>query len=408
MKIAVVCRSDSTGGAAVVSRRLTEAFREQGHDALMLVVEKKTDFPWVKKASYPLLKPLAFIAERLQIFLNNGFSRKNLWKTDTASFGLPLWRHPVIKEAELVVLNWVNQGMLSLRGVEKICRQGRKVVWTMHDMWNLTGVCHHAMECQRYEGECRTCPMMKTELAHRVWKRKKRLYEHTDINFVAVSNWLARKGRESSLLRNQKLTVIPNPYNIKEGKEADEKGSAGSKKKILFSAASLDNWIKGLDTFREAIRILADRHPEKLREAEVVLMGAVKNPASLEGFALPLRHLGMIRGEDAAARIYADSDVIVSSSSFESFGMTLLEGQAYGAVPVAFDRGGQSDIICHLSTGYLAAWDESEAVRAANIAEGIAWALAQPAEIKERMRESAARRFSYREIANRYLQDIES
>lgn len=408
MKIAVVCRSDSTGGAAVVSRRLTEAFREQGHDARMLVVEKKTGFPWVEKASYPLLKPLAFIAERLQIFLNNGFSRKTLWKTDTASFGLPLWRHPVIKGADMVVLNWVNQGMLSLRGVEKICRQGRKVVWTMHDMWNLTGVCHHAMECRRYEEECRNCPMMKTELAHRVWQRKKRLYEHTDINFVAVSNWLARKGRESSLLKNQKLTVIPNPYNIKEGMEGPEKGSAGSKKKILFSAASLDNWIKGLDTFREAIRILADRYPEKLRDAEVVMMGAVKNPASLEGFALPVRHLGMIRGEDAAAKVYADSDVIVSSSSFESFGMTLLEGQAYGAVPVAFDRGGQSDIISHLSTGYLAAWDESEAVRAANIAEGIAWALTQTAEIKERMRESASRRFSYREIANRYLQSIES
>ena len=40
--------------------------------------------------------------------------------------------------------------MLSLKNIEKILASGKPVVWTMHDMWPCTGICHHARECTRY------------------------------------------------------------------------------------------------------------------------------------------------------------------------------------------------------------------------------------------------------------------
>ena len=51
-KILIINKSDSTGGAAVVSRRLMEALRAEGADARMLVVEKLTDSPlwrWLRR-----------------------------------------------------------------------------------------------------------------------------------------------------------------------------------------------------------------------------------------------------------------------------------------------------------------------------------------------------------------------
>lgn len=41
MKIALICKSDSTGGAAVVTFRLMNALRANGMDARMIVTEKK-------------------------------------------------------------------------------------------------------------------------------------------------------------------------------------------------------------------------------------------------------------------------------------------------------------------------------------------------------------------------------
>lgn len=415
MRVAIVCKSDAEGGAAVVSRRLTEALRAEGVEATMLVVDKRTDLPFVVKASYPLRGRLSFLAERLQIALNNGFSRANLFKVDTASFGLPLWRHPVVKEADAVILNWINQGMLSLKGVKKLCGRGKKVIWTMHDMWNITGICHHAMGCRHFEQSCGRCLYLgrknsPRDLSFRIHEQKERLYDTTGIRFVAVSGWLARESDLSSLLRDRKPEVIPNPIRIAE---TPQKSARTGNCRILFAAATLDNWIKGLDTFRRAVNIFSQNVPALAARCEIHLMGAVKNPDSLQGFALPVIHLGAVSGEENIAGIFKSADITASASHFESFGATLAEGQAYGAIPVAFDRGGQSDIIDHLSTGYLAPWSDDEEERAARLAEGIEWAVTksrgdEAEQIRERMRNSIESRFSYQAVARAYIQLIDS
>lgn len=416
MKIALICKSDSTGGAAIVSRRLTEALREEGHDARLLVLEKLTDLPYVVKADYPLLKPLAFLCERLQVFLHNGFSRRNLFKVDTGAFGLPLWCHPVVRDADAVILNWVNQGMLSLKGVKKIASSGKKTLWVMHDMWNMTGICHHSHHCRNFEKQCGECYLLGSrkpgDLSRKTWERKRKLYAAAPVQFVAVSRWLAGEAAKSKLMKDLPVAVIPNPFrsgnlqvstNTGGNLHDSTKTSCGSletsaPKRILFAAATLDNYIKGLDTFRDAVNLLAARG-----DFEVVLMGAVKNPDSLNGFKPPVTYLGSVVGDDKLAEVYSGVDILVNSSSFENLPGTLVEAQAYGAVPVSFDRGGQSDIIDHLSTGYLAAWSEDPAVRARNLADGIEWAMTPREDISLRMKKSVEEKFSYASVAKKFL-----
>ncbi len=103
---------------------------------------------------------MAFLAEHMRIFMRNGFDRSTLFKISTATDGLPLHRHPWVREADVVALNWVNQGMLSLKEIGRLARI-RPVVWTMHDMWCATGVCHHAGTCDGYLDRCGHRPLIK-------------------------------------------------------------------------------------------------------------------------------------------------------------------------------------------------------------------------------------------------------
>lgn len=429
MRVVLINKSDTTGGAAVVSRRLMEALRQEGVDARMLVTEKLSDSPYVELAAPKSLIKRKFISERLKIFMANGFNRKTLFKIDTGAEGLPLWKHPVVKEADAVLLNWVNQGMVSLRGVRKILKLGKPVIWTMHDMWCMTGICHHAGECIHYFRECGYCPFLEgkashKDLSYKIHRKKSKLYgwgkKKSNIAFVAVSNWLKEKSLESSLLKDMRVEVIPNAFKPMAGKDQTDltalqlRNDEGRKIKILFGAARLDDPIKGLDTLKEASKILLEKYTELASSLEIAMFGGIKDKKTLKGFALPLVELGIVKGEENVAKIYREADIVVSASSYETLPGTLVEAQAYGCVPVSFLRGGQADIIDHLVSGYLAKYDEDLAARAENLAEGIVWAASivrnslRKAAIKENMAQMVEQRFSYQSVARKYLQLIES
>lgn len=379
VKLVIINKSDSTGGAAVVSRRLMEAFRGEGIDARMLVVEKLTDSPYVEVAASGFDIKKNFLIERLKIFMRNGFNRKTLFKIDTATDGLPLWRHPLVENADVVLLNWINQGMLSLKGVEKILRMGKKVMWTMHDMWCMTGICHHAGECRRFMGECGDCPLLGNlarpkDLSHKTWLRKAALGDlNNKITYVAVSNWLAEKAHQSSLLRDERVVVIPNVFNL--GNESGKIDRNDDKIRLLFGAARLDDPIKGLPVLVEMTRIIKSEHPRLAENMELVTFGGVKNPGSLRGMAIPHRHLGMVSGEENVRGVYEGADILVSASSYETLPGTLVEAQAYGCIPVSFNQGGQADITDHLHTGYIAEYSEDVSTSARNLARGVVWAV---------------------------------
>ncbi|MDE5976157.1 MAG: glycosyltransferase, partial [Muribaculaceae bacterium] len=357
-----------------------------------------------------------FLKERLGIFVENGFNRETLFKIDTGADGLPLWRHPLVREADAVLLNWVNQGFLSLKGVARIAALGKPVIWTMHDMWNMTGICHHAGDCKHFHGECGDCHLMGShkgahDLSRRVWLKKKGKLP-ADICYVAVSSWLAAKASESSLLGKARVEVIPNAFPMELGKKGGR--TFDGPIQILFGAARLDDPIKGLPVLVEMTKVLVEKYPELAARMELVTFGGVRNPESMEGIAIPHRHLGILRGDEAIRKVYEEGDILVSASSYETLPGTLVEAQAYGCLPVSFNQGGQRDIVDHLSTGFIATYSDDLTEAALNLAEGVAWAagiIAEPELYRhtlEDMRRSVATRFSGHAVASAYLSLIES
>lgn len=410
MNVAIINKSDSTGGAAVVSRRLMYALRDLGVEASMLVTEKHIDSPYVRIAASQSTIKRAFLAERLRIFTANGFDRSMLFKVDIATDGLPLHRHRIVREADVICLNWVNQGVLSLKGLRELLRLGKPVVWTMHDMWNFTGICHHAGNCTRWLQSCGICPLLgkgasTQDISFSVWNNKKKVYKSGgQLHFVAVSNWLADMARRSPLLADKPLSVIPNAFPMPEEPVKHREHSPKEKFRLLMGAARIDDPVKGLPLLVEATRILKEKYPEESRRMELVTFGNLRDPSALQGIGLPHKHLGQVNGEENIRDVYAGADCVISSSLYETLPGTLVEGLAYGCIPVSFNRGGQSDIVDHLRTGYIAERTEDPHTAAANLAEGIAWASHQdPEVIRPIMLESARERFSAEAVGRRYI-----
>lgn len=412
MKVTLLNHSDSLGGASVVTYRLMQALRKEGIDVRLLVMSKTGNDENVTPYHSHRAHKCAFLMERLNIFLRNGLSKANLFKVSTASHGVSLASHPLIVDADVIAINWVNQGMLSLNEIEKIAQLGKPVVWTMHDMWCLTGICHHALECDRYKKQCGNCQFInggkrKNDLSHSTWLKKQALYQNTNIQFVAVSNWLANKCKESTLLGNKHIEVIHNAfpidsYSITPTSKIEGYDIDFSKNLILMGAARLDDPIKGFDYAIEALNIFAERNPDVAKSCEAIFFGDIRNPQLLTKISMPYRHLGRINDANTIKQLYASAKVVISTSLYETLPGTLIEGQAAGCVPVSFGKGGQADIIDHKVTGYIADYKSPQ-----SIADGIVWAI-EASPNREMLHESVRKKFASQVIAQKYIKLFKS
>ncbi len=374
MQVVLLNHSDSLGGASVVTMRLMQALVQLGVDARMLVMRASGDNMRVQELKPSWRRKACFLAEAARIYLGNGFSRRELFKVSVADVGMPVHEHPWVKDADVVVLNWINQGMLSLA---EIARIEAPVVWTMHDMWPFTGVCHHAGECNRYIAECGFCQYLYNgtrarDLSTSTLRRKAELYAKKKIHFVAVSRWLADCCRSSALCRAADISLIPNAfpsdsYSTRPSASRMECGLPDGPL-IAFGAARLDDPVKGLPLAIEALNRLHDSG----RRATVVFFGALRDAEALRDLRMPHVHLGMVSDPARIAEIFSHCDVVLSSSHYETLPGTLIEGMAAGCIPVAFLHGGQGDVVTDRKNGYLAVYPDT-----ADLAAGLEWALHQ-------------------------------
>lgn len=380
MKVLIINHSDTKGGASVVSRRLLDALVADGVDARMLVKDISDEGrrnPRIERAGTALGRRAAFLAEKGYTFVRNGFNRRDVFKIDAGRFGLPLHRHPWVREADVIMLNWVNQGMLSLGGLSKLCALGKPVVWTMHDMWPVTGICHHAGTCDGYtlgrEAVCGDCPFvggpgrLLPGFARGVARRKAEIYSrYPNLRLVAVSRWMAERAGEAFARPTEDIAIIPNAFPVEDfhttpRRTRRELGIEGEEALIVMGAARLDDPIKRLDMAISAmnmLKMLVDAG--KCRPARLVLYGELRAPEVLANLRLPYTWLGKIADKALLAELYAHATAVISTSEYETLPGTLIEGQAAGAFPVSFDRGGQGDIISDPSLGTLVADFEPE------------------------------------------------
>lgn len=407
MKVLLVNTSEQGGGAAIATSRLKEALIDNGIRAKLLVRVKKTNNLSVVGLKKSWKLRYNFTKERFKIWKTNGFHREHLFDIDIASNGTDITKLQEFKDADIIHLNWINQGFISMKGLKKILKSGKPIVWTMHDMWEFTGVCHYVYDCEKYKTECHNCPLMKNprrkDLSYKTFRKKAKLFQDYTINFVAVSSWLAQKAKQSQLLKYQPVSIIPNALSISQFSLKDKQAarnllSLPDKYIILFGAIKIDDERKGFEYLVESIKILLEKNIFQHDQLLLTLFGEVKNEEILSNLPIEYTNFGFIKDDDELSALYAAANVTVIPSLYETFGQTVVEALACGCLPVTFNNSGQTDIIEHKTNGFLAEYLSTE-----SLADGIQWALEtsiSPADL----RATVTKKYSESVIANKYIE----
>lgn len=380
MRVLIVNTSEKTGGAAVAANRLMEALNNNGVKAKMLVADKQTGNINVVGLPRAWWFRLCFVWERLCIFFHLHFSKARLFELDMANVGTDITTLPEFREADVIHLSWINQGMLSLQGLHRIVESGKPVVWTMHDLWPVSSVCHYARECERFKTGCGHCPLLphggsEGDLSHRVYRRKERVYGQSNIHFVTCSRWLGEQARQSPLVAGLHVWSIPNPIDTrvfcpKDRVEARRRlGLPTDKRIVLFVSQRVTMERKGMAYFVEAVRRLLDDHPQMARDTAVAVLGGHAEEVTGR-LALPSFPLGYVADEQRMVDAYNAADVFVLPSLEDNLPNTIMESMACGVPCVGFDVGGIPEMIDHGQNGYIAAYAD-----AADLARGIRWVL---------------------------------
>ncbi len=408
MRVLLVNTSETVGGAAIAAGRLLRALSRNGIEAHLLVRDRQTDSPRVSSLPHRFLQRFRFAAERLQIFLANGFTRHRLFDIDNGGFGADITQLPEFRRADVIHLHWVNQGMLSLRDVERIVRSGKRVVWTMHDMWPFTGVCHHADACQRWTNGCGNCPLLKRsgpkDLSWRTFARKRRAYAGGDITFVGCSNWLAALARRSPLLDGKQVESIPNPIDtdfFHPGPMLDARRRLGlpeDKLLMLFVAYKVTNPMKGIDYLREAVERMGCDYPGLTKRLALVAVGREASWIA-DGFGVPVFATEYVSDSAVMADYYRAADVLVMPTLMDNLPNTIAEAMSCATPVVGFDVGGLPQMIDHGRNGYLARYKD-----AAHLAELLHRLLTAPDRdvFSRRARQKALIAYSEEAVVSRF------
>ena len=415
MRVLIVNTSERTGGAAVAASRLMEALNNNGVKAKMLVRDKETDRLTVAAVPGQKWMLFYFLWERFVVWLRLYFNRKHLFEVDIANCGADVTQLPEFQEADVVHLHWINQGMLSLKGIRKILNTGKPVVWTMHDIWPATAICHLTLDCRNFETQCAHCRLLPgngstNDLSTQIWKRKQQMLNDRQITFVTCSQWLAGEAQKSALLKGQRVVSIPNPidthiYTPKDKQQARQRvGLPTEGRIILFASQRVTNRNKGMGYLLEACRLLAEQYPEKKEDITVAILGG--HAEEIEG-QLPFRTcpLGYVNDEQRIVDIYNAADVFVLPSLSENLPNTIMEAMACGVPSVGFRIGGIPEEIDHQQNGYVADYCSSE-----DLARGIWWTLyeADHEAVRKACLQKVAHNYSQQSVANHYLEVYES
>lgn len=370
MKILHINFTDQGGGAAIAAYRHHEAMRVNGYDSRMLVEYKRSLDPNVIEISKSPIKAMYFkLRNKLIQVFGNYYAA---WSCNI--FGYDISKEQPIIEADIIILHWINGYTLSIKSLEKILKLGKPVYWFMHDMWPITGGCHHSLDCSKYKIHCEACPMtrngdgslIKTDLSWKQFEEKRqRLTPYENLMFLTPSQWLADKVKESPLFNMNSVNVIRNVLNTNQFKPVDKKfarqrlGLPLDKKLLLFGADNINSPYKGWNLLRLALK-------EPIDNVEAVVYGKIKDDIQKD-ISVKLHILGHISQLNKLIDLYSACDLFITPSLADNYPNVLIEAMACGLPCIGTNIGGIPEIIKDGINGKLISCNNAKDIRASII-----------------------------------------
>ncbi|MEM7144758.1 MAG: glycosyltransferase [Verrucomicrobiota bacterium] len=415
MRILHLSTHDALGGAGRAASRLHQALNQlpEIETSHMLVAEKSGADHDTRAITHPICDSLRRHIERCPLKLT---SFPDLVHQSLAWLPNPKLVRAVRRfQPDIIHLHWVQNAFLPIQSISKLASPNTPIVWTFHDMWPVCGMFHHEYaETKRYP-----LPYQKNSRPHTqggldvdawTWQRKSKAYRRLDtqqrpLSAVTPSHWLASKAKQSALWKNRALSVIPNGIDTKVFKPIDQQAARKllnlPQNKLIISFGAMfaeSDPNKGYRELITALRQLRFNHAD----VHLALFGMTK-PAGPENAELPypVTFFGTLKDDFTLAALYSASDVTITPSRQESFGLVAAEAQACATPVVAFEASATKEVVQHKRTGYLA-----EPFNPASLTRGIEWTLEDPdrlSQLGSQAHSHITKRFSLKSVSRQHL-----
>lgn len=384
-----------TGGAGEVASVLANAQNSLGIDARLFSLISGD------LKSEPFTRPLITLAAALDEYVVSNHSSPTMLSLYRSR--LSQLNPKALRSGSVVHLHWL-PGVLAHEQVKKLLAEGRKVVWTLHDMAPFTGVCHHSHGCSGFQSDCSNCPQVRNRFKKAVeLNLTKKVFDQTEKNLILVAPtpWLATQARVSSIFKNQRIEVIENPVRPAFFEAASVttsnavtdtsiQGAAGTLR-LTAVASDLTNPAKGIADLVAIVKEIRSKNPR----VHLQLVGGRGN--SLHNPALGISWLGSADVSEMV-QVARKTDLLISASTAESAGLIVREFGALSVPTLALESGGIGNLIENKISGLL--------VRSLGELSAAISSVLEGAISLSKMREHAATLASANEpsvVAKRYL-----
>ena len=335
--------ASSSGGAFQVAQRLHSAMRNQGLDSHHLVLSgppSKEYTIWADTLLKRIYVLFLHLLEKLD-FLRFDRNKILRFKFSHGLTGVSILKHPLVKDADVIHLHWINKGYISIRGISELLKSSKKIVWTSHDLWPYSGGWYH-LESE-YLGGASIGKGLVT-LSNRVKEQQESTWGTGQIQFIAPSNWLADRAR--SLMPKVKVNVIPNGLDIHKFKP---NASANLREKLgfledtfilVFSASNLKDSNKNINDFVKIVNFLAKEDGN----IGVILIGSRAEDIEIDQ-SVKTYFTGYVKEVDELVSYYSISNAYVSTSLMETFPTTIMESHTCMLPAYGYKVGGVPEMI---------------------------------------------------------------
>jgi len=359
------------GGGAIAMYRLHDGLRDKAVDSKILCLNKTTDSPF----SIKLVSPSKFL-QKLEHRIKRFSLKRGLHDIYRLNY-FAIKNNALYQKADIVHIHGTH-GFLNYLTLPFISRK-QPTIYTLHDMWPFTGHCGYSYDCKRWETGCGHCPYPENHPAIQKdntrieWHLKRMVYQLSNLTIVTLSDAKTEEARKS-ILRRLPIYQIPNGLDLTVFKPLNpdicrkKLGLPTDKTILMFAALSLSQHNKGGDLLFKALQ----RIPAKLK-SNMVLLTIGENGDKIQDWSgVETKNLGFIKEDNMLAEVYSAADFFVSPTRAESLSLVIQESMACGVPVVAFNVGGNPDVVRHGENGYLVEPenDEDLSIRIVQILEG--------------------------------------
>lgn len=373
MKISILNKWDTQGGAARAAYRLVQALEDQNCDVdyyVNVMTLKKKNVHHLRFNKHIYKGKLEALTQKVYINQNRTDISNTFFSFSYQGFNFE--EQKMLRESDVINLHWTEK-LVSNETLKQLVELDKPLVWTLHDMKPFTGGCHYNAGCREFEQECLDCAQLKNDpfkLAHKVLKEKLDILKNANLTIVSPSRWLADEAKKSALFKDKRVEVIPNAIEIDVFKPIAKKeakkslGIEDDKIVLQFGAQDAKEKRKGFEYLIEAIHIALKHEAFKaLCDSKKILILCMGHPSDeLKNLPIETKELGFISEDKEIALVYNATDIFVLPTLEDNLPNTMLESFACETPIVAFDTGGVPDVVKDQENGIVVPTCDVEAL----------------------------------------------